>query len=101
LLLLDLAAISVYNSSHNDYPIFLVDDVDAELDEMRIRRLLEYLEGRTQTFITTSKRSHLEGFISRANVQEIVQGEAVPQVLKESTFSAAAATADVIQESTN
>jgi DNA replication and repair protein RecF len=91
----------VYNSSHNDYPIFLVDDVDAELDEMRIRRLLEYLEGRTQTFITTSKRSHLEGFISRANVQEIVQGEAVPQVLKESTFSAAAATAYVIQESTN
>src|SRR5258705_11661324 len=49
LLLLDLAAISVYNSSHNNYPIFLVDDVDAELDEKRIKRLLEYLEGRTQT----------------------------------------------------
>src|SRR5216683_6991371 len=58
LLLLDLAAISVYNSWHDDRPLFLVDDVDAELDENRIRRLLEYLEGRTQTFITTSKRSH-------------------------------------------
>ncbi len=91
LLLLDLAAISVYNSCHNDYPVFLVDDVDAELDEKRIRRLLEYLEGRTQTFITTSKRSHLEGFLSRANVQEIVQGEAVPVELKTSTFSVAAA----------
>src|SRR5439155_18961262 len=55
LLLLDLAAISVYNSWHGDYPLFLVDDVDAELDEKRIKRLLEYLEGRTQTFITTSK----------------------------------------------
>src|SRR5258705_10153652 len=101
LLLLDLAAISVYNSSHNDYPIFLVDDVDAELDEKRIRRLLEYLEGRTQTFITTSKRSHLEGFLSRANVQEIVQGEAVPADLNKSTFSAAATAAEIIQGSTN
>jgi DNA replication and repair protein RecF len=90
LLLLDLAAISVYNFSHNDYPVFLVDDVDAELDEKRIKRLLEYLEGRTQTFITTSKRSHLEGFLSRANVHEIVQGEAVSADVKQIAFSASA-----------
>lgn len=101
LLLLDLAAISVYNSCHNDYPLFLVDDVDAELDEKRIRRLLEYLEGRTQTFITTSKRSHLEGFLSKANVQEIVQGEAVPVELNESTFSAAASGTEIVQEPPN
>jgi DNA replication and repair protein RecF len=101
LLLLDFAAISVYNSSHNDYPIFLVDDVDAELDEKRIRRLLEYLEGRTQTFITTSKRSHLEGFLSRANVQEIVQGQAAPPLLSKSTSAAAAATAEIIQDGIN
>ncbi len=91
LLLLDLAAISVYNSWHQTYPLFLVDDVDAELDEKRIKRLLEHLEGRTQTFITTSKRSHLDGFLSKANVQEIVQGEAVPTDSRDSTFSAAAA----------
>jgi len=97
LLLLDLAAISVYNSSHNDYPIFLVDDVDAELDEKRIKRLLEYLEGRIQTFITTSKRSHLEGFLSRANVHEIVQGEAVAPDLNKSTFSAVATAAEITQ----
>jgi DNA replication and repair protein RecF len=77
LLLLDLASISVYNSWHHDYPLFLIDDVDAELDEKRIKRLLEYLEGRTQTFITTSKRSHLEGFLSKANVHEIVEGKVV------------------------
>jgi DNA replication and repair protein RecF len=74
LLLLDLAAISVYNSHHVDYPLFLIDDVDAELDEKRINRLLEYLEGRTQTFVTTSKRSHLQGFLSRASVYEIENG---------------------------
>ncbi len=74
LLLLDLAAISLYNSSANEHPVFLIDDVDAELDEGRIRHLLEYLENRTQTFITTSKRSHVEGFFSRANVYEIEDG---------------------------
>ncbi len=75
LLLLDLAAISVYNSWHDDYPLFLIDDVDAELDEKRINSLLEYLEGRTQTFITTSKRSHVQTFISRASVYEIEEGK--------------------------
>ena len=75
LLLLDLAAISLYNSSANEHPVFIIDDVDAELDESRIKRLLEYLENRTQTFITTSKRSHVEGFFSRANVYEIQEGK--------------------------
>src|ERR1044072_537770 len=74
LLLLDLAAISLYNSGSNDHPVFLIDDVDAELDEGRIRHLLEYLENRTQTFITTSKRSHVESFFSRASVFEIEEG---------------------------
>ena len=75
LLLLDLAAISLYNSNANDHPVFIIDDVDAELDEGRIRRLLEYLESRTQTFITTSKRSHVEEFFSRASVYEIEEGK--------------------------
>jgi len=74
LLLLDLAAISLYNSATSEHPVFVIDDVDAELDERRIRHLLEYLENRTQTFITTSKRSHVEGFFSRANVYEIEDG---------------------------
>ena len=75
LLILDLAAISLYNSASNYHPVFIIDDVDAELDERRIKHLLEYLENRTQTFITTSKRSHVEGFFSRANVYEIEDGK--------------------------
>jgi len=74
LLLLDLAAISLYNLASNEHPVFVIDDVDAELDERRIRSLLEYLENRTQTFITTSKKSHVEGFFSRAGVYEIEDG---------------------------
>ena len=76
LITLDLAAISVYHSKHQDYPIFLIDDVDAELDGIRIERLLEYLEGRTQTFVTTSKRSYFERFTRRANFYEVCGGVA-------------------------
>jgi DNA replication and repair protein RecF len=77
LIILDLAAISVYYSWHNEYPLFLIDDVDAELDRKRIRYLLEYLEGRTQTFITTSKESLVEEFMGRSNVFRIKDGMSV------------------------
>jgi DNA replication and repair protein RecF len=76
LIILDLAAISVYHSWHNEYPLFLMDDVDAELDRKRIGHLLEYLEGRTQTFVTTSKESLVELYAARANVVEIMAGVA-------------------------
>lgn len=84
LITLDLAAISVYHSKHQDYPIFLIDDVDAELDGSRIERLLEYLDGRTQTFVTTSKRNYFERFSQRANFYEVRAGTA----LKETIFNA-------------
>src|SRR5215210_3640392 len=74
LIILDLAAISVYYSWHNEYPLFLIDDVDAELDRKRISYLLEYLEGRTQTFITTSKESLAGEFVSRSNLYRASNG---------------------------
>ena len=76
LITLDLAAISVYYLKHQDYPIFLIDDVDAELDGIRIERLLEYLDGRTQTFVTTSKRNSFEGFGRQARFYEVHNGQA-------------------------
>jgi DNA replication and repair protein RecF len=88
LLLLDLAAISLYNSWHGDYPLFLIDDVDAELDEKRIGSLLEYLEGRTQTFITTSKKSHLGRFLSQANLFEIEAGAVIANDEREPMMAA-------------
>jgi DNA replication and repair protein RecF len=74
LIILDLATISVYYSWHNEYPLFLIDDVDAELDRERINRLLKSLEGRTQTFITTSKESLVEQFIEQANIYHVSKG---------------------------
>jgi DNA replication and repair protein RecF len=75
LILLDLAAISVYHSWHSEYPIFVLDDVDAELDRRRISQLLEYLKERTQTFITTSKESLVSEFSPTASVFEVKGGE--------------------------
>jgi DNA replication and repair protein RecF len=89
LITLDLAAISVYYSKHQNYPIFLIDDVDAELDGSRIERLLEYLEGRTQTFITTSKRSHFERFVHRANFYEVSAGTATAERLQNAALVSA------------
>jgi DNA replication and repair protein RecF len=77
LILLDLAAISVYYSTHREYPLFLLDDVDAELDKRRIGELLEYLQGRTQTFITTSKENLIKEYAVRAEVFEVRDGAAV------------------------
>lgn len=55
LLSLQIANISLYYSQQNEYPLFLIDDIDAELDNHRIAQLLEYLDGKTQTIVTTSK----------------------------------------------
>lgn len=76
LILLDLAAISVYHSWHNEYPLFLLDDVDAELDRGRINLLLEYLKDRTQTFISTSKGDLIKEFAADAKVYDVRGGVA-------------------------
>lgn len=76
LLLLQLANISVYHATHGEYPLFLIDDIDAELDYTRIARLLDFLDGKTQTFVTTSKESFGESFGTSATVFRINGGRA-------------------------
>jgi DNA replication and repair protein RecF len=89
LIILDLANVSVYYSWHNEYPLFLIDDVDAELDRKRINRLLEYLEGRTQTFITTSKESLVEQFVEQANIYQVSKGVVLESESGEQLISSA------------
>ncbi|HEV2911992.1 MAG TPA: DNA replication/repair protein RecF [Pyrinomonadaceae bacterium] len=96
LIILDLAAISVYYSWHNEYPLFLIDDVDAELDRKRISYLLEYLEGRTQTFVTTSKESLVEQFVARANVYRISEGAVMGKGYETELISTSANAAESI-----
>lgn len=74
LLSLLLAGVSVFQEQQNEYPLFLIDDIDAELDYRRIGKLLEYLEDKTQTFVTTSKESFVEKFGGGANVIKVSEG---------------------------
>lgn len=96
LIILDLAAISVYHSWHHEYPLFLIDDVDAELDGKRINHLLEYLEGRTQTFITTSKEGLVKRFVSRAGVYRIVEGSVGEKALENGSLRSSIGTPESI-----
>jgi DNA replication and repair protein RecF len=86
----------VYHSWHNEYPLFLIDDVDAELDRKRINCLLEYLEGRTQTFITTSKESLVERFVARANIYHASNGVVAGGERQEALISSAAGSTEGI-----
>ena len=79
LLLLQLANISVYHATRGEYPLFLLDDIDAELDYKRIGKLLDFLKGKSQTFVTTSKESFVERFGGGAAIIKVVNGAAEVQ----------------------
>jgi DNA replication and repair protein RecF len=74
LLILDLAQISVYYQVFEEYPIFLIDDLDAELDRTRIEILLNHLDGRSQTIVSTSKRTIAERYSHRARTLLVQSG---------------------------
>lgn len=76
LLVLLLANIAVYYAQRGEYPLFLLDDIDAELDFRRIAQLLEFLDGKTQTFATTSKESFSQNFGRNARVFTVENGTA-------------------------
>lgn len=78
LLTLLLATLSVYHSQNAEYPLFLLDDIDAELDYGRIGQLLEFLSDKTQTFVTTSKESFVERFGEGSSVFRVENGSATP-----------------------
>ena len=75
LLVLQLANLQVYFLQNQEYPLFLLDDIDAELDYKRIGQLLEYLSDKTQTFVTTSKESFIERFGGEARIFTVSEGK--------------------------
>jgi hypothetical protein len=64
----------VYHQTFEEYPVFLIDDIDAELDQRRIEILLDYLEGKSQTFVSTSKRSIADRYRHRADIFRVAAG---------------------------
>jgi len=59
LLTLYFSQMEIHRKIHNFYPVFLVDDAEAELDEQRLEVFLNYLSQRTQTFLTSAKKFFL------------------------------------------
>ena len=45
---------------HQEYPILLLDDVMSELDDLRQLHLLQTIENKVQTFLTTTTLNHLK-----------------------------------------
>jgi DNA replication and repair protein RecF len=81
LLILDLAQMTVYHAAFEEYPIFLIDDLDAELDRTRIEILLDYLDGKAQTIVSTSKRSIADRYRHRANTLLVEAGRVIESEL--------------------
>lgn len=81
LLLLDLAQVSIYNLIYEESPVLLIDDIDAELDRGRIEALLSEIEGRAQTFVSTSRRAIANRYRDRASVYYVERGRAVSEKL--------------------
>ena len=74
LFLLVLAQISIYTSTYEERPVLLIDDIDAELDRGRIEALISELEGRAQTFVSTSRRAIANRYRDRARVLLVERG---------------------------
>ena len=55
-----LAEIDLLKEETGEYPLLLLDDVMSELDDSRQMHLLETIEGKVQTFLTTTTLDHLK-----------------------------------------
>ncbi|MFC4772440.1 DNA replication/repair protein RecF [Enterococcus hermanniensis] len=56
-----LAEIDLMKQETGEYPILLLDDVMSELDDNRQIHLLEAIENKVQTFLTTTTLNHVKG----------------------------------------
>jgi DNA replication and repair protein RecF len=77
LLALYFAQLEIHRREHGFYPVFLVDDVEAELDHRRLGAFLGYLSERTQTFLTTAKESLLPALPGPIHRYEVKAGTVI------------------------
>ena len=64
-----LAEVEVIEDSLHQNPVLLLDDVMSELDANRRKKLVEFVEGDIQTFITTTTLEYFDDdLLSQANV---------------------------------
>jgi DNA replication and repair protein RecF len=78
LLTLYFSQMEIHKKIHNFYPVFLVDDAEAELDEQRLNAFLNYLTQRTQTFFTSAKNFLLAAMPPNSSYFEMKSGAIFP-----------------------
>ncbi|MBM7704226.1 DNA replication/repair protein RecF [Metabacillus iocasae] len=73
---LKLAEIELIHAEIGEYPVLLLDDVLSELDDFRQSHLLNTIEGKVQTFVTTTS---IDGIhhetLEKAATYEVVSGK--------------------------
>src|SRR5699024_9132253 len=75
---LKLAEIEFIHSEIDEYPILLLDDVLSELDDYRQSHLLDTIQGKVQTFVTTTSVDGIEhDTLKRAQAIRIEQGDII------------------------
>jgi DNA replication and repair protein RecF len=75
LLALYFSQMEIHFGAHGFYPVFLVDDAEAELDEERLRTFLQYLSIRTQTLLTSTRNFLINSAIGDILHLEVKNGE--------------------------
>ena len=74
LLALYFSQMEIHRKVHGYYPVFLIDDAEAELDEERLRTFLNYLSDRTQIFLTSAKQFLLSALPRETRFYEVKNG---------------------------
>ena len=67
-----LSELEFIRSVREEYPVLLLDDVLSELDEHRREKLLGFINGTVQTFLTVNDRSlaPVQGDVAAYRVRE-------------------------------
>jgi DNA replication and repair protein RecF len=78
LLSLYFSQMEIHRKNHGFYPLFLVDDAEAELDTLRIDAFLQFLSQRTQTFLTSAKDFLLHSTPERTTHFAVQNGTVMP-----------------------
>jgi DNA replication and repair protein RecF len=75
LLTLYFSQMEIHHKMNGFYPVFIVDDAEAELDEQRLNAFLKYLSQRTQTFLTSAKKFLLSAILENTGYFEVHNGK--------------------------
>lgn len=76
---LRMAEINFLKSKTGYYPILLLDDVLSELDKNRQTKLLNFVDGNVQTFITTPTILEIDDkLLNNSKIFNVIEGEIIP-----------------------